>query len=172
MNKPSQVRWMARSVPLLLAAGCIAESESLPTEQLCPTAENFPIVSQVVERRCGTLDCHGDGSRSLRIYGRTGLRKPREATPGHVPGGLVATTAEEVQSTYLSICGLQPELMNDVTQNKTDPSELLILRKGRLVESHKGGQVLVEGAAGDRCIYSWLDGVVDTAACNEELLIP
>ena len=31
-------------------------------------------VHAVIEARCGTLDCHGDARRPLRIYAETGLR--------------------------------------------------------------------------------------------------
>lgn len=158
---------------LAVASGCVTESESAPIEDMCPAVTDFALVSQVIERRCGTLDCHGDGGRSLRIYGRTGLRKPRaNAPPGYESGGLVATTPEEVQSNYWSICGVEPEKMDGVVKKELVPADLLILRKPRLVESHKGGQVLVEGSPGDRCISTWLAGAPDVAACNAELLIP
>lgn len=38
--------------------------------------DSFVIVSEVLERRCGTLDCHGQAARPLRIYGNAGLRRP------------------------------------------------------------------------------------------------
>ena len=31
-------------------------------------------VSRLLEKRCGTLDCHGQVGRSLRLYGQFGLR--------------------------------------------------------------------------------------------------
>lgn len=36
----------------------------------------FASVSEVMERRCGTLDCHGQAARPLRIYSSSGLRRP------------------------------------------------------------------------------------------------
>lgn len=36
----------------------------------------FVLVSRVLEKRCGSLDCHGGLSRPLRIYGNAGLRRP------------------------------------------------------------------------------------------------
>lgn len=160
-------------VGAVLASGCVGESESLPLEDMCPASAGFEVVSQVIERRCGTLDCHGDGGRSLRIYGRTGLRQPRaDAPPGYETAGLVTTTPAEIKANYWSICGLEPETMNDVVKKEKEPGDLLLLRKPRLVESHKGGQVLVDGSPGDRCISSWLAGTVDIAACDAELLLP
>jgi hypothetical protein len=41
----------------------------------------FPSVSEVMERRCGTLDCHGQPSRPLRIYSSIGLRLPEPSQP-------------------------------------------------------------------------------------------
>lgn len=157
----------------LAAPACVSETESAPIEDMCPAKVELALVSQVFERRCGTLDCHGDAGRSLRIYGRTGLRKPREnPPPGYITGGLVATTPDEVEANYYSICGVEPEKMDGVVKKELQPGDLLILRKPRLVESHKGGQVFVEGSPGDRCISSWLAGTPDVAACNAELLIP
>ena len=39
----------------------------------------FVNVSEVLERRCATLDCHGAASRPLRIYGNAGPRRPAPA---------------------------------------------------------------------------------------------
>jgi len=41
-------------------------------------------VSTVLEKRCGSLDCHGTIGRNLRIYSSGGLRLPNEA--GLKPG--------------------------------------------------------------------------------------
>ena len=44
-------------------------------------------VNDLLANRCGTLDCHGQVGRPLRIYSRTGLRILDDAA--NVPGGIV-----------------------------------------------------------------------------------
>jgi hypothetical protein len=68
-------------------------------------------VSYFLERRCGTLDCHGQPGRPLRIYGRSGLRLPNQA--GNRPN-VGDTSEEEVASNYRSVVGLEPEVLNRV----------------------------------------------------------
>jgi hypothetical protein len=46
-----------------------------PFDPQDPT-DPFVNVSEVVERRCATLDCHGQPARPLRLYGNAGLRRP------------------------------------------------------------------------------------------------
>jgi hypothetical protein len=120
-------------------------------------------VSTVLERRCGTLDCHGQVGRPLRIYGQYGLRFVDDA--GDVPG-VQATTATEHEANYQSVIGLQPELMTEVVQGNAPPEDLLLLRKPLQLERHKGGAVLVEGDDGETCILSWLAGQTNFGACT------
>ncbi len=153
--------------------GCIAPADYGPEKNGCPSSEEFPLVSQLVERRCGTLDCHGQPGRSLRIYGRYGLRKPSKVdSPSYVPGGLTPTTQEELDANYHSLCGLEPEKMADVVAKKAKVDTLTIVRKPRLTEAHKGGRVLPENSDGDKCFVSWIEGQTDVDACNRELVKP
>jgi hypothetical protein len=46
------------------------------------------------------------------------------------------------------------------------PERLLLVRKPRLMERHKGGQVIVPGDPGDLCLISWLQGSSNFAACS------
>lgn len=76
--------WLASRLTLALvgalgvaAPACLSSDELGSTDFSCPSPDGFRVVSQVVERRCGTLDCHGDPGRSFRVYGRAGLRLPR-----------------------------------------------------------------------------------------------
>lgn len=114
-------------------------------------------VDAVFEKRCGTLDCHGQMGRALRIVGQNGLRliSPDAAnTPG-----VQATTPTEIVANYQSIIGLQPELMTEVVQQNAPPTVLLLLRKPMQLERHKGGQVFQgPGDAAYDCIVSWLSG--------------
>lgn len=131
----------------------------------------FRPVSAVVERRCGTLDCHGAPARPLRIYGQYGLRKPvEEADSDYYPGGLAPTSAEELLDNYRSLVGLEPELTAKVAKDKGEPESLTLVRKPRLLEKHKGGLVWNKGDDGDTCVVNWLTGSEDTAPCEKELL--
>jgi hypothetical protein len=76
--------WLLRRIALgavgvlfILGPACLSSEELGSTDFSCPSEDGFRVVSQVIERRCGTLDCHGDPARSFRVYGRTGLRLPR-----------------------------------------------------------------------------------------------
>jgi len=163
---------VAASIPVGLAA-CISAADSLPTKDKCPPADDFRIVSQMLERRCGTLDCHGVVERPLRIYGRTSLRLPDKSVQGdYVTGGMVETTDAEVNANYEAACGLEPERMANVVAKKEDVTSLTLVRKPRLTESHKGGMVLPPNSAGDKCLTSWIEGTVNDAACVAELQKP
>jgi hypothetical protein len=99
-------------------------------------------VSLLLERRCGTLDCHGQVGRPLRIYGQYGLRFVDEA--GNTSSDIgAATTETEHIANYQAVIGLQPELMSEVVQNTAPPTSLLLLRKPLQLERHKGGAVSV-----------------------------
>lgn len=156
-----------------LVTACIAAADKAQTDTACPSAVDFPVVSQLLERRCGTLDCHGQPGRSLRIYGRYGLRRPTK-TPqdGYVSGGLAPTTAEEMNANLFSTCGVEPEKMAAVVAGSAKVDTLTVVRKPRLTEAHKGGRVFAAGTDGDKCFTSWIDGQVDLEACNRELVKP
>jgi hypothetical protein len=133
------------------------------TTILAPDQNEFTTVSPVFERRCGTLDCHGQVGRPLRIYGGLGLRIPNDA--GNTPG-TGATTPDEITANYRSVIGLEPEEMSRVIANEDPPTDLLILAKPLMLESHKGGPAMASGDSAETCITSWIKGKgVDTAAC-------
>jgi hypothetical protein len=164
------VAFVSVALASLGAGACVTSSDYEAAAFACPSSDEFRWVSQVFERRCGTLDCHGSYARPFRVYGRTGLRKPGQDL---VTNGPQATTSLEIDENRASACGLEPERMEAVLEGEADPLETLTLvRKPLLIEAHKGGRVLADGSAGARCILSWLDGAVDTEACAEELVIP
>ncbi|MCA9617797.1 MAG: hypothetical protein KC731_02180 [Myxococcales bacterium] len=147
----------------------------------CADLETFPPVSNVLEKRCGTIDCHGSFARPLRIFGRGGMRYHADANDyfdfgpdqdaGYVSGG-VGTTEEEYEANWRSVCGLQPEIMTQVVRDGADPLQLLILAKplGPDEEGgqrHKGGVLLIKGGVAYDCIKTWIEGNVDNAACAE-----
>lgn len=191
---------------------CLSQEELASTDFSCPSPDGFRVVSQVLERRCGTLDCHGDESRSFRVYGRTGLRLPRtqeeyladsepnvggsvssaggasassggdtsaEAGAGgsafgeYVTGGTEPTSNLEVEANRLSACGIEPDLMSEVVNTQADPATLTLVRKPRLTEAHKGGLIWkADSLQGDKCVVTWIAGLVDVASCNGELTKP
>jgi hypothetical protein len=179
----SLLRKLTRPAVLSLAAGivvamgsaCTAVNANAITEVTGPDYGQFsevssstsgtPIygVSVVLERRCGTLDCHGQVGRPLRIYGQYGLRFVDDA--GDVPG-VQATSATEHEANYQSVIGLQPELMTEVVQGNAPPEDLMLLRKPLQLERHKGGAVFVDGDDGDTCLLSWLAGQTNFTACT------
>jgi hypothetical protein len=144
-----------------------------PTQFSGNLSANPPVygVEQVIERRCATLDCHGQIGRAFRIYSANGLREPTDAD--NTPGG-AATTASEIQDNFDSAVALQPELMSAVVSDPTNnpPETLLLVRKPRQEERHKGGQVVVAGDDADTCITSWLDGQINTTACKSAAAVP
>ena len=134
------------------ASSCLGEDE-LETFA-CPNKDVFiQNVSPFIERRCGTLDCHGQPTRPMRIYGQLGLRHPSEM---NVSGG-APTTALEAESNYAAVCNLDPEAMKDSADTIGASAEkLLLVNKMRGLERHKGGKAVVEQSAGDRCVLLWL----------------
>lgn len=139
----------------LVIAGCRDDLNGTVTNA-CPSETVFEAsVSPYMERRCGTLDCHGGIARPMRMFGRLGLRHPDE---DNVPGGK-ATTKVELSANYTSVCGVEPEKMNDTVANLGNSAdELLMIRKARGLEKHKGGKVVNEADHADNCMLGWLRG--------------
>lgn len=168
---------VAAALPLACAS---VDPDSRNTIE-CPTDDPalFRPVSQVLELRCGTLDCHGQAARALRLYGQYGLRRPEVEGSENVadyaeyyPGGKEPTTDAELADNIRSLCGLEPEIMTLVVRAEKKPEDLTLVRKARLEEKHKGGRIWFKGTEGDRCLVAWLDGTlatVGTGACEDEL---
>jgi hypothetical protein len=148
-------------------------------------------VSLFLERRCGTLDCHGRPERPLRIYGARGLRLPNDGGLRPTQGG---TSNEEVVANYRSVVGLEPELMSRVVAAHAtgtcglegEPEDVLCPRRLLLISKplgcnattsigcngtapgieHKGGAVIAPNDEGYTCLVSWLEGAANGQACN------
>jgi hypothetical protein len=147
----------AIALAALAATGSSCATDLNGTEiNACPDADLYKQnVSPFMERRCGTLDCHGGISRPMRLYGQLGLRTLDE---NNTAGGL-PTTEAELSANYSAVCNLDPEKMTESVMNLGNSAgELLILRKARGLEKHKGGKVVNEGDHGDACILTWLKG--------------
>ncbi len=135
-----------------------------------PSGADFKPVGLYVVHRCGSLDCHGEVGRNMRIYGEYGLRLDEDA--GMSAFGL--TTNDELAQDWLTIVSLEPEIMNAVVAAKgANPFDLTFIRKPTAVEHHKGGQLIVnESDPQFLCLTSWLASEVDTTACAAALQTP
>jgi hypothetical protein len=146
-------------------SSCVAQSMTGPL--MCPSQQVFTgispdggtpaaaSVSEYMDRRCGTMDCHGSVAQPMRLYGRFGLREPTE---NNVSGG-ATTTPLELDDNYSAACNVEPEATSAVVANDGNgATALLIVAKARGVEAHKGGQIVTVGSPGDECIAGWLRG--------------
>ena len=156
----------AALLPFVLPACASAPDGNARIAIVAPSVASFPAVGAFLEQRCGTLDCHGQVGRSLRLYGFVGLR----LDPADVPGGR-ATTPNEIEADYQSVVGLEPEILAAIVQDGgARPERLTLVRKARGTDHHKGGALITPGDAQDRCLTSWLAGAVDEGACASALM--
>jgi hypothetical protein len=145
----------------LSVAGCNDFSTPDAPGQLgVPSRVDFPAVADAMQLHCGTLDCHGQVGRNMRLYGFQGLR----LDPTNNPLGQLTSEAE-YDATYSSIVGLEPEIMTRVVQHQVPPETLTMLRKPLGIEKHMGGLLIVQDDPLDRCMVGWLIGKFDPAAC-------
>jgi hypothetical protein len=141
---------------LIALSGCIDEPNAR-SEFVCPDQAAFvEHVSPLMERRCGMLDCHGSTFRPMRLYGELGLRHPDE---NNVSGGS-STTTRELEANYRAVCSIEPEKVSEVTRDPGGQSvnRLLLVRKARGLEGHKGGKVFDPFDESDLCVVGWLRG--------------
>jgi hypothetical protein len=151
-----------------LAAACGQPADSRFIEQ-APDRATFVPVADLLERRCGTLDCHGVAQRNLRLYGSEGLRLATDAAPS----SMLSTTTAEYDESYQSVIGLEPEAMSLVVSQKgQNPLRLSLLRKPLGVENHKGGTVFTQDSDAYKCIALWLAGTADKATCDNARTAP
>jgi hypothetical protein len=167
---------MKRRLLFLLALGCAAQGCAASVEEqtaaersvlTAPSRNDFPDVGNALQMRCGTLDCHGQVGRNMRLYGFGGLRLSAPETPNGDP-----TTDQELNASYDSVVGLEPEALSHVVTHQADPDQLSLVRKMRGIERHKGGQQSRIGDVLDRCVVSWLTGPVDSTSCGSVITAP
>jgi hypothetical protein len=109
-------------------------------------------VQPILEARCGTLDCHGDEGRALRLYSETGLRATDVLRDRPL-------TAAELDANRASIVALPAEELVD---------KPLV---GRL--AHEGGDLwLTDDANQVVCVRGWRLGEDASAACAAALVEP
>src|SRR5580704_4499620 len=77
------------------------------------TEQSFKPVGDYLVHRCGTIDCHGQPGRNLRMWGCDGMRLDAgqgvNCTADDAGGG--RSTIYEYQATYRSLVGLEPQVM-------------------------------------------------------------
>jgi hypothetical protein len=181
----STIRVRLRGTILALAAGLTAAGASASCSAVSGDArigidapngseDQFGIVGDYLDHRCGTLDCHGQAGRNLRIWGCEGMRLDPNAVPVcSVPLGGSPTTPDEHQATYRSLVGLEPMVMSAVVEGHGAHPELLtFVRKARGLEAHKGGALITPGDDQDVCITSWLAGNTNITACANAIGYP
>jgi hypothetical protein len=134
-----------------------------------PDGAPFQPVADYLGFRCGSLYCHGQPGRNMRIWSCAGMR----LNPNNISfcGGasdprMPFTTPQEYEATYRSIVGLEPVVMSAVVAGHgARPDLLTMVRKARGLEAHKGGVLITPGDAQDVCLTSWLAGNVNADAC-------
>lgn len=142
--------------------GSGAPGGSPSTPLLAPARAGFEDVANAMQPYCGTLDCHGQWGRNLRLFGGRGLRlDPKENSAEGT------TTPDELDATYWSVVALEPEILSAVIADQgARPERLTLIRKALNTETHKGGACMSVNDKLDTCLRSWLAGRVDTAACK------
>jgi hypothetical protein len=146
-----------------LGQGCAVPASDGRVHELVPDRESFAAVAQMLEHHCGSLDCHGDTHRNLRVYGNESLRFAESDRPLTPP----CTTADEVEQDFQSAVTLEPSLMTTVVgDGGADPERLTLVRKALGKEHHKGGAPLASGSDADTCLRTWLMSRTDTSACT------
>jgi hypothetical protein len=147
---------------VVLALTACSGPDNGTVEVTGPPLDQFADVSVPLVESCGSLDCHGQPGRNLQIWGKYGQR----LSPNEFPSGADAGV-DEIEATYRSVVGLEPEVMASVVKDSgAHPERLTMIRKARGTEAHKGGTVMVEGDHLDTCITSWLASQVQRSECK------
>lgn len=142
---------------------CAGPEEDARAQHQVPSFDFFPPVSDALHSHCGTLDCHGQEGRNLRLYGLNGLRLSQPDVPG-----IGATTDAEYGENYRSVTLFEPELLEQLLlSGGVNPERLTLVRKGRGTEHHKGKVAMEPGGPADRCLLAWLAGGSDEVSCLE-----
>jgi hypothetical protein len=160
--------WIACALSLAGLTACEEDPGSVVIQ--CADLTTFDDVSNVLEKRCGTLDCHGNLARPFRLYGQGGLRlataaevtMPEVAQANGTVSGGKGTTLAEFELNWRSLCALEPERMTQVRRGELQARELLIMRKplGPEIEGgerHKGGQLYNLGDPAYECLERWIE---------------
>ena len=166
-------RWWVRvlfGVTAASTSSCVGEvqvPDATSQALLAPPRTGFEDVADAMQPSCGTLDCHGQVGRNMRLFGARGLRL--SATDTSAEG---VTQPPEYDADYWAIIALEPETMATVVREKGDnPERLTLIRKGRGTERHKGGKLMSPNDNLDRCIVGWVAGRIEVDACQAAAMI-
>ncbi|MBS2016989.1 MAG: hypothetical protein JST00_29145 [Deltaproteobacteria bacterium] len=156
---------LALFVVVSATGGCSKYNSTDSPELFLPDQNQFTQaggVNDFLTARCGSLDCHGQIGRPLRLYSANGLRF-EDGDGGRRAAG--ATTAAEKKENYLAVVGLEPELLSAVAVVASQGGEfndLLLFKKPLDIKGggvrHKGGPVLRFGDNGWVCLTGWAAG--------------
>ena len=116
-------------------------------------------VHPILEARCATLDCHGDGGRALRLFAETGLRARDELRGAPI-------TPDELLDDVRSLVAVDPGAA---------PAQSLVVTKPLAGGVDHVGRALWDSIDEPQavCVVAWLDGRLGdpaaTAACERAL---
>lgn len=116
-------------------------------------------VEPYLSLQCGSLDCHGDGERALRLYGKFGLRlrddlRAQPTSPSEVFASVRALSALAGASVEDNLALLKP----------------LSTEVGGL--GHVGGDIWpTTDDPGYQCLLAFLSGRTNPSACAEALAV-
>lgn len=152
------MRWV-----LLLAvvmASCTDTDASETPLTLGDTAFYETDVQDYVGYRCGSLDCHGDMGRSLRIYAKDGLRKSDALR--RQPMSL-----EEIDD---NVAALSVFSRFDAVDQSFSLTKALSVGSGGM--AHEGDPVWQDrNDEGYLCLAGWLAGTSPASACANALAL-
>jgi hypothetical protein len=171
-------RALLPSLTAAAIAAIVSSSCAIPSTNSADPSGNLPSqdsylnnhVSDFMEARCGTLDCHGQDGRPLRIYSKNGLRLKN----ANGKRDTSATTDAEKTANYFAVIGLEPENMALCysTQGASIDNFQLLKKPLDIVGGgirHKGGPVLrnTDSDKGWQCLYGFAAGNVSKADCDD-----
>lgn len=148
----------------LLGVACSIDSQgevSLPPVG----SASFTDIQTFVGSGCGSLDCHGDPGRPLRIYSVYGLRltvdlRTQSTIPASAPNPI---TTGEMARNSTSFAAFSLDLPIDQHRALAKP---LSEEAGGM--AHKGGDLWPSKEAPEYlCLRAWLDGAQDADACAQ-----
>lgn len=137
-------RWLLTAAALV---ACDTPQQGVEPLPVADVAGFEAAVQPVVTETCGSLDCHGDPGRPLRLYAERGLRLTRELRDQPI-------TAAELELNAAAFIGVSPGAVDD---------HLALLKPlaiGAGGMEHIGGELWSSTADPDyAAIRAWLGGL-------------
>ncbi|MEA2745975.1 MAG: hypothetical protein QOI41_118 [Myxococcales bacterium] len=164
--------WAGAFALLALGNACSVDSGAISPLAL-PDKDQFITqgVDTFMQRRCGTLDCHGQAGRPLRIYSPNGLRLNDGPNGTRDNRGI---QPNESAANYYSVVGLEPEEISLCLTTQGAFTDFLLLKKPLGIDQggvrHKGGSVLRSTDTGFDCLIGWASGQVDPLKCADAVM--